>query len=199
MIATQGLAAGPNQKAAFFLNQVDYFDLRSKNDQHEFTPEKQEDLKRWADMVTLDVYPAASAGEAFGGEGERHSGESQSHGAMVLKTTSVSRTVDRPEEHLIAVVFPRPAYIEVAFARFELGDVSSSIHTASTGENRGLDERLARCERARGCEGFIRREIHFIAEFAPSGTLPHDKLAIMPKALILRFVLPQASLPVAWG
>jgi len=40
---------------------------------------------------------------------------------MVLKTTSVSRTVDRPGEHLIAVVFPRPAYIEVAFARFELG------------------------------------------------------------------------------
>jgi len=46
----------------------------------------------------------------------------KSHQARVLKTSSVPRTADRPAEHLIAVVFGRPNFIEVAFARFKLVD-----------------------------------------------------------------------------
>ena len=38
------------------------------------------------------------------------------------KTDSVPRTPDRPAEHFIAVVFGRPNFIEVAFARFKLVD-----------------------------------------------------------------------------
>ena len=44
------------------------------------------------------------------------------HEAKVLKTNSVPRKGDRPAEHLIAVVFGRPDFIEVAFARFKLVD-----------------------------------------------------------------------------
>ncbi|CAN5306539.1 hypothetical protein BH20VER2_BH20VER2_19640 [soil metagenome] len=39
---------------------------------------------------------------------------------MVLKTDSVPRTADRPAEHLIAVVFGGPSFLEVALARFKL-------------------------------------------------------------------------------
>jgi hypothetical protein len=41
---------------------------------------------------------------------------------MALRTNSVPFTPDPPAEHFIAVVFGRPNFIEVAFARFKLVD-----------------------------------------------------------------------------
>lgn len=46
----------------------------------------------------------------------------KTHRAMVLKTDSIPRTPDRAAEHLVAVVFGRLTFIEVAFARFKLVD-----------------------------------------------------------------------------
>jgi hypothetical protein len=40
----------------------------------------------------------------------------------ILKTSSIPRTADRPAEHFIAVMFTRPAFSEIAFARFKLRD-----------------------------------------------------------------------------
>jgi len=52
----------------------------------------------------------------------------KSHGGRVLRTNSIPRTPDRPAEHFIAVVFGRPNFLEMAFARFKLVDgVGTSI------------------------------------------------------------------------
>ena len=39
--------------AAFALEDVKYFHRFTKADQHEYTPDGQEDLKSWTDMVTI--------------------------------------------------------------------------------------------------------------------------------------------------
>jgi len=113
-------------RRAFLFRDVDYFHRWSKDDQHEFTPEKQEDLTKWSDMITVNGYPDVHDGEALAAKANAVLENYKGHQAMVLKTSSVPRTGDRPAEHLIAVVFARPTFIEVAFARFKLGDGAGS-------------------------------------------------------------------------
>ncbi|HWM25702.1 MAG TPA: hypothetical protein VNP98_12840 [Chthoniobacterales bacterium] len=115
-------AAALSTKPAFVFRDVEYFHRWSQNDQHEFTPEKQEDLEKWSDMITVNGYPNVNDGEGLAAMANAVLENYKSHQARVLKTTSVPRTPDRPAEHLIAVVFGRPNFIEVAFARFKLMD-----------------------------------------------------------------------------
>jgi hypothetical protein len=90
------------------------------NGQHEFTPEGQEDLEKWSEMITTNVYPDTHDGEALAAKANAVLENYKSHNGLVLKTSSIPRTSDRPAEHFIAVVFGRPNFIEVAFARFKL-------------------------------------------------------------------------------
>lgn len=120
--AGESRAAAPSTTAAFVFRDVEYFHRWSKNDQHEFTPAKQEDLEKWSDMITVNGYPDVNDGEGLAATANAVLENYKSHKAMVLKTSSVPRTPDRPAEHLIAVVFGRPNFIEVAFARFKLMD-----------------------------------------------------------------------------
>jgi hypothetical protein len=92
------------------------------NHQHEFTPEGQEDLEKWSDMITINVYPDAHDGEALATKANAVLENYKSHNGKVLKTSSVPRTPKQPAEHFIAVVFGRPNFIEVALARFKLVD-----------------------------------------------------------------------------
>ena len=101
---------------------VDYFHRWSKGEQHEFTPLGQEDLKKWADMITLNGYPDVRDGDALAAKANAVLENYTNNRARVLKTSSVPRTADRPAEHLIAVVFGRPEFIEVAFARLKMID-----------------------------------------------------------------------------
>jgi hypothetical protein len=114
-------AAGPPPRA-FVFRDVGYFPRWSKNDQHEFTPEKQEDLEKWSDMMTINGYPDAGDGDGLAATANAVLENYKRHQASVLKTRSVPRKADRLAEHLIAVVFTRPNFIEVAFARFKLVD-----------------------------------------------------------------------------
>jgi hypothetical protein len=107
---------------SFSFKETSYFHRWSKNGQHEFTPEKQEDLKQWTDMLTVNAYPDAKEGEALAAKANAVVENYKSHQAKVLKTTSVPRTPDHPAEHLIVAVFGQPKFIEVAFARFKLID-----------------------------------------------------------------------------
>ena len=50
-------------KPAFVFRDVSYFHRWSKNNQHEFTPEKQENLDKWSDMMTVNAYPDVHDGE----------------------------------------------------------------------------------------------------------------------------------------
>ena len=120
--AKESHAAGQSAKRAFVFMDIGYFHRWSKNDQHEFTPEKQTDLNKWSDMMTVNGYPDVSDGERLAATANAVLENYKNHQARVLKTRSVPRTPDRPAEHLIAVVFGRPDFIEVAFARFKLVD-----------------------------------------------------------------------------
>jgi hypothetical protein len=114
-------AAGP-AKAAFVFGGVGYLHRWSMNHQHEFTPEGQEDLEKWSDMITINVYPDAHDGEALATKANAVLENYKSHNGKVLRTSSVPRTPRQPAEHFIAVVFGRPNFIEVALARFKLVD-----------------------------------------------------------------------------
>jgi len=118
----QTRAAAALEKFAFVFGGVGYLHRWSKNHQHEFTPQGQEDLEKWSDMITLNIYPDARDGEALATKANAVLENYKSHKGMVLKTTCIPRTPDRPAEHFIAVVFGRPNFIEVAFARFKLVD-----------------------------------------------------------------------------
>lgn len=109
-------------KPAFVFGGISYFHRWSQNDQHEFTPEGQEDLEKWSDMITMNVYHSAHDGDALSAKANAVLENYKSHQGRVLRTSSVPRTPDQSAEHFIAVVFGRPNFIEVAFARFKLLD-----------------------------------------------------------------------------
>jgi hypothetical protein len=115
-------AAEISKAPAFQFRQVNYFHRWSKNDQHEFTPDKQEDLDRWNDMITINDYPAVHDGDALAATANTVLGNYKGAEGKILKTSSVPRTADRPAEHFIAVMFTRPAFVEIAFARLKLRD-----------------------------------------------------------------------------
>ena len=64
-------------KPAFVIGGVGYFHRWSQNDQHEFTPTGQDDLDKWSDMITINVYPTAHDGDALAVKGQRGSGKLQ--------------------------------------------------------------------------------------------------------------------------
>ncbi len=106
------------QAAAFSLADVKYFHRYTKDDQHEYTPDGQEDLKAWTDMVTINFYP--KDGVALAATANAVLETYKANRAVVVKTTSVPRTKNKPAEHLIVVTFSRPEFIEAAFARFRM-------------------------------------------------------------------------------
>jgi hypothetical protein len=114
-------AAGPGKSVLVF-DGVGYLHRWSMNHQHEFTPEGQEDLEKWSDMITINVYPGTHDGEALAAKANAVLENYKSHKGKVLRTSSVPRTPKLPAEHFIAVVFGRPNFIEVALARLKLMD-----------------------------------------------------------------------------
>jgi hypothetical protein len=114
--------AASSEKPAFTFRDTAYFHRWSQNDQHEFTPEKQEDLEKWSDMITLNAYPDVHDGDGLAAKATAVLENYKAHGARVARTDSVPRTEDRPAEHLIVVIFAQPNFVEVAFARFKLID-----------------------------------------------------------------------------
>jgi hypothetical protein len=107
--------------AAFSLGGTAYFHRYTKGDQREYTPAGQEDLDAWTDMVTLLTYRNVRDGEGLAAAANGVLEAYKAAGARVVRTDSVPRTPTRPAEHLIVVAFPRPEFVEVAFARFRLG------------------------------------------------------------------------------
>jgi len=149
-------AATAAAKPAFIFGGVGYLDRWSQNDQHEFTPEGQEDLEKWADMITINVYPSAHDGDALAAKANAVLENYKSHQGTVLRTNSVPRTSDQAAEHFIAVMFGRPKFIELAFARFKLVDsvgcsivYSHRIYGEKVGDqmNAWLNENGAKTER----------------------------------------------------
>ena len=108
--------------AAFSFADVKYFHRFTEADQHEYTPDGQEDLNAWTDMVTILFYRKAKDAEGLAATANAVLENYKANRAVVIKTDSVPRTTDKPAEHLIVVSFGRPEFIEVAFARFRMHD-----------------------------------------------------------------------------
>lgn len=120
-VANQELTAMPPPEPPLLnFEQVNYHHRWSKDSQHEYTPQGQEDLNHWSNMITINRYEKATDGEGLAAVANAVLENYKSHEAMVLKTDSVPRTPTQPAEYLIVVLFPRPEYIEAVFARFKL-------------------------------------------------------------------------------
>lgn len=111
-----------NKEAAFSFADVKYFHRFTKDDQHEYTPAGQEDLKAWKDMVTIHYYRKTKDGDALAAVANAVLENYKVAKGLVIRTDSVPKTKDKAAEHLIVVLFPRPEFIEVAFARFRMHD-----------------------------------------------------------------------------
>jgi hypothetical protein len=98
-----------------------YLHRWSKNGQNEFTPERDRDLNRWNDMVTINVHEAVRDGEQLAVLANSVLGNYQKHGKIV-RTDSRPRTPQRPAEHLIVAILGNEAFLETAFARVMLRD-----------------------------------------------------------------------------
>ena len=119
---TLSFAAEKSTAPAFDFRGVSYFHRWSNNDQHEFTPDKQEDLDHWTDMMTLNGYPDVGDGDGLASTANAVLENYKRHEGKIVRTDSVPRTAERPAEHFIAVMFTRPAFVEIAFARFRMRD-----------------------------------------------------------------------------
>jgi hypothetical protein len=109
-------------EAAFSLGSAKYFHRATINDQHEYTPAGQEDLKAWTDMVTIHRYRKATDGDGLAAVANAVLQNYQAAKGIMVKTDSVPRTKDKPAEHLIVVMLGRPEFIEAVFARFRMHD-----------------------------------------------------------------------------
>ncbi|HZE13835.1 MAG TPA: hypothetical protein VE086_08760 [Chthoniobacterales bacterium] len=114
------IAAEDESAPAFSFQGTKYFHRWSNENQHEFTPAKQEDLDHWTDMITTHAYPGVDDGEKLAGAANEVLGNYRSNQGKVLRTNSVPATDENPAEHFIAVLFTRPDFSEAAFARFKL-------------------------------------------------------------------------------
>lgn len=112
-------------------NQNEYVHRWSQNDLHEFTPPGQGDLSKWTDMLTINFYPHVNEGEGLALVANQVLENYKNQKGRVLRTVSVPRTIKKPAEYLIVVVFGRPTFLEAVQARFKLvnGKGVSIIHS----------------------------------------------------------------------
>ena len=101
MCASLAMSPSPSpfraDKPAFVFRSASYWHRWSNNDQHEFTPRGQEDLQKWSDMVTINLYPDVRDGAALATTASAVLENYKNHQAMVLKTDSA------PRGHLIGL------------------------------------------------------------------------------------------------
>lgn len=119
---TAGYAhAGDANAARLSFRATTFVHRWSKNDQHEFTPASDTDLKSWRDMITLNLHDKVRQGERLAEVANQVLSNYQRHG-KVLETRSTHRTATRPAEHLIVAVLGTPQLLEASFARCLLQD-----------------------------------------------------------------------------
>lgn len=127
--ASLALGADKEEKeAAFSMADVKYYHRFTEKDLHEYTPEEQEDLNAWKDMVTINYYPMVKDGDALANIANGVLENYKKAKALIINTDSVPRTKEKEAEHLVVAVFARTEFAEVAFARIRMHEgVGTSI------------------------------------------------------------------------
>jgi hypothetical protein len=102
--------------AALSFNGEEFLHRWSQKGQHEFTPKGDEDLKKFKDMMTINVFDGVKDGEALAKIANGVLANYQKNG-HIMRTLSKPRTEGSEAEHFIAAVLQAPNVREVAFAR----------------------------------------------------------------------------------
>lgn len=115
----------------FTFSDEEFLHRWSEGTHHEFTPQNQEDLDTWTDMVTINRYPDLGSGDGLSTVANNVLGAYKQNGALILRTDSKPKTQQTEAEHFIAAAFPQPNFIEIAFARFTLeqGEAYSIVYS----------------------------------------------------------------------
>lgn len=108
-----------------------YFYRWSKNSMYEFTPQNQENLTKWIDMITFHYYPKFRSVEKLASVANAVLTNYQNSGAVILRTNSVPRSPEKPAEHFIAAIFKQKNSIEFSEIRFLFVDGIGASMVAS--------------------------------------------------------------------
>jgi hypothetical protein len=121
-------ASDPSSSGATHLvfDGVTYVHRWSQNGQHEFTPEGDDDLGHWTDMITLNVHASVRDDEQLAALANGVLANYQGAGE-IIRTASRPRTETAPAEHFIAAVLGSPTFLEAAFARVMLAEGTGVI------------------------------------------------------------------------
>jgi hypothetical protein len=96
-----------------------YLHRWSQNGQNEFTPEPQTDLKKWRDMVTINVYDDVRTSDQLANVANNVLLAYQKAG-IIARTSSAPAQAGRPAQHMIVAVLSAPGLSELVFTRFVL-------------------------------------------------------------------------------
>ena len=121
VLAVAGVAAPAAEPSASVIRfgDVDYLQRWSKNGQNEYTPKSDPDLKKWRDMITINVFENVETGDQLAEVANRIVGNYQAAG-KIIRTDAKPRTKDAPAEYLIVASLGDRAFLEGVFARLVL-------------------------------------------------------------------------------
>src|SRR5205085_11304411 len=122
IMGSAALICRAGEPKGFTFQDIAYVHRWSKANTHEFTPDEQDDLDKFEDMITVNGYPNVKDGDGLAEAANGVLENYKNAEAKILKTDSVPRTREHEAEHFIAAVFARPEFHEVAFARFKMVD-----------------------------------------------------------------------------
>jgi hypothetical protein len=119
-------AATPNPQspatAKVMFRGTEYLLRSSHGNGYDFTPQGQEDMATFTDMLELNLYPTAHDQEALATITSRVQAIAQGAKATILRTISVSASGQQPGEHFFAAVMPTPHGVDFDAIRFVLVD-----------------------------------------------------------------------------
>ncbi len=111
----------PSSPRELRFDNVRFLHRWSKDGQHEFTPEGEENLARWNSMFTINRHATVKTGDQLADIANRTAENYKRHG-RIIRTASRQAGPNFDVEYLAVAMFVTPEFIEVAFTRFLLAN-----------------------------------------------------------------------------
>jgi hypothetical protein len=118
----KNLAIETPKRLGFVFADTRFFHVFAKDDQHEYTPLGQKDLKKWTDMVTIQFYREAKDHAGLTKTAQAVLEKYQAAKAVIVKNEKVVEKPDAGAEQLIVARFAQLDFHETVFARFRVHD-----------------------------------------------------------------------------
>lgn len=114
------LFAQADEKPAFQFKETNFYFRWTNGKLFEFTPSGQANLNTYSDMVSVLVYRDVKTPDNLAAQANAVLQNYKDHNGVVLKTSSVPVTSEKPAEHFLAVMLADEGVVEGTFARFML-------------------------------------------------------------------------------